>query len=153
MMRAMSFRAVLAVACGAMAASVGLAAMAQTSSQHTGKPASAGVYGKAQADRGAQLYTDNCARCHGTSMEGLDVAPSLTGARFLGNWTGQPVAGISTRIRTSMPLDNPGALGLGASADITAAILAANGYPAGDADLPSSVSAQQAMILDAPPAK
>ena len=51
----------------------------------------------------------------------------------------------------SMPLDMPGSLGLQATADLTAAILAANGYPAGDAELPSSNAAQQALTID--PAK
>ncbi len=72
----------------------------------------AGVYSKAQAERGMKLYADACARCHGASMEGLDVAPPLTGARFLGNYAGQPAAALSSRIRTSMPLDMPGSLGL-----------------------------------------
>jgi quinoprotein glucose dehydrogenase len=105
-----------------------------------GKVATEGIYSKAQADRGVKLYADACARCHGMSMEGLDVAPPLTGPRFLGNYVGQPAAALSSRIRTSMPLDMPGSLGLQASADLTAAILAANTYPAGDMELPSSSS-------------
>ena len=115
--------------------------------------AAAGVYSKAQAERGAALYADNCARCHGASMEGMDVAPSLTGPRFLTNWQGQPVGSLSARIRTSMPLDMPGIIGLQASADITADILAQNGYPSGAAELPSSNAQQQVLTLDAPPAK
>ena len=111
--------------------------------------ATAGVYNKAQAERGAKLFADACQRCHGASMEGLDVAPPLTGPRFLGNYSGQPVASLASRIRTSMPLDMPGSLGLQASADLTAAILAANGYPAGSDELPSSSSAQQTITIDA----
>lgn len=111
--------------------------------------ATQGIYSKAQADRGMKLYADTCARCHGMGMEGLDVAPPLTGPRFLGNYVGQPAAALSSRIRTSMPLDMPGSLGLQASADLTAAILAANTYPAGDAELPPSSSAQQAITIDA----
>ena len=114
-----------------------------------GRVATAGVYSKAQADRGMTLFADACARCHGSSMEGLDVAPPLTGPRFLGNYLGQPAAALASRIRTSMPLDMPGSLGQQASADLTAAILAANGYPAGDAELPSGSSAQQAITIDA----
>jgi mono/diheme cytochrome c family protein len=134
-------------AAGGLAAAVmGLAFAA--AAQQTGRAASTGVYSKAQADRGAQLYADTCQRCHGSSMEGLDVAPPLTGPRFLGNYVNQPAAALSSRIRTSMPLDMPGTLGLQASADLTAAILAANGYPAGGAELPSSSSAQQAITID-----
>ena len=115
--------------------------------------ASKGIYSPAQLARGAALYADACARCHGASMEGLDVAPPLTGQRFLGNWTNQSVADLAKRIRTSMPLDMPGTLGLQASADLTTAILAANGYPAGAAELPPGASAQQPLTIDSPPAK
>ena len=124
------------------------AALAQTAGV-----ASKGIYSQAQAARGAALYADACARCHGASMEGLDVAPPLTGQRFLGNWTNQSVAELAKRIRTSMPLDMPGSLGLQASADLTTAILAANGYPAGAAELPPNASGQQPLTIDSPPAK
>jgi quinoprotein glucose dehydrogenase len=130
------------------AAAVCVLGVAFAAAAQGGSVASQGVYSKAQADRGMKLYADTCARCHGSSMEGLDVAPPLTGARFLGNYVNQPAAALSSRIRTSMPLDMPGTLGLQASADLTAAILAANTYPAGDTELPSSSSAQQAITID-----
>jgi cytochrome c len=103
--------------------------------QSTSEPASKGVYTKAQATRGAALYEAECARCHGGAMEGIDVAPPLSGARFLSNWTGQPISALATRIRTTMPLDEPGKLGQAASADLVAALLDANGYPAGEVEL------------------
>jgi mono/diheme cytochrome c family protein len=144
MMRVMSVKFATGAVLGAAALSLAYAALAQ--------PASTGIYSKAQAERGAALYANTCARCHGPSMEGLDVAPPLTGGVFLGNWSGQPVAALAARIRTTMPLDQPGTLGLTASAEITAALLAANGYPAGAADMPTSASALQAVTIDAPPA-
>lgn len=119
--------------------------------QGGGRVASSGVYTKAQADRGAVLFADACARCHGSSMEGLDVAPPLTGPRFLSNYVNEPAAALASRIRTSMPLDMPGSLGLQASADLTAAILAANGYPSREIELPSAVTALQTILID--PAK
>jgi mono/diheme cytochrome c family protein len=122
-----------------------------TAAAQGGRNATSGVYSKVQADRGAALFADSCARCHGSSMEGLDVAPPLTGPRFLGNYLNQPAAALAGRIRSSMPLDMPGSLGLQASADLAAAILAANGYPAGDMELPSGVSALQTITID--PAK
>jgi mono/diheme cytochrome c family protein len=135
------------VAGGVALAVAGLAFAA--TAQQSARVATSGVYSKAQADRGAQIYADTCQRCHGASMEGLDVAPPLTGPRFLGNYVNQPAAALASRIRTSMPLDMPGSLGLQASADLTAAILAANNYPAGSAELPSSSSAQQGITIDA----
>ena len=129
------------------AAALGLAL---TAAAQAGRNATSGVYNPAQAARGAALFADTCARCHGSSMEGLDVAPPLTGPRFLGNYLNQPAAALAGRIRSSMPLDMPGSLGLQASADLTAAILAANGYPAGDMELPAGSSAQQTITIDPP---
>ncbi len=126
-------------------------ACALTAAAQAGRNATAGVFSKIQAERGGDLFQQQCARCHGSSMEGLDVAPSLTGPRFMGNYVNQPVAALASRIRTSMPLDMPGSLGLQDSADLTAAILAANGYPAGDMDMPSSPSTLQTITID--PAK
>lgn len=138
----------IATVLGGAVLAISFAAAAQT-----GKGASTGVYSKAQADRGAALFATNCERCHGASMEGIDVAPSLVGARFLGNWSSQSVGALATRIRTTMPQDNPGTLGLTDSAEITAAILAANGFPAGPADMPTGAQALQALTIDTPPAK
>jgi S-disulfanyl-L-cysteine oxidoreductase SoxD len=123
-------------------AAFGAVAMAQT--------ASTGVYSKAQADQGAALYAMHCARCHGDALEGLDVAPPLTGARFLGNWTGQPIGALASRVRTSMPLDNVGVLGVADSVQITAFLLQANGYPAGTSDMPTASQGLAALTLDAP---
>ena len=111
-------------------------------------PASQGVYTSTQAAQGASLYVERCASCHGSSMGGQDVAPPLAGAAFMRNWTGKPVADLSKRIRTSMPLDAPGTLGLADSARLVAALLEANGYAAGVTDLPSSPSAQQSIVVD-----
>jgi quinoprotein glucose dehydrogenase len=144
MMHPVSVKLIAGCALGVAVLSLAWAALAQT--------ASTGIYSKAQAERGAALYANTCARCHGPSMEGLDVAPPLTGALFLGNWSGMPVAALAARIRTTMPLDQPGTLGLTASAELTTALLAANGYPAGAADMPTGAAALQALTIDAPPA-
>jgi S-disulfanyl-L-cysteine oxidoreductase SoxD len=128
------------------AAFVVSAASAQTPAA---KAASQGVYTGAQATQGATVYAAHCASCHGPSMGGQDVTPALTGASFTSGWTGKPISELSDRIRTSMPMDNPGSLGLGDTALLLAAILQANGYPAGATDLPSSPSAQKTVMIDA----
>ncbi len=136
----------------AMAAPLAWTATAQTAGAQTAMGASAGIYSAAQAERGASLYSDRCVACHGASLEGADVAPPLAGARFMANWTSQPVAALTTRIRTTMPLDAPGALGLGETADVTAYLLSQNGYPAGATDMPTGSQPLQAITIDAPPA-
>lgn len=121
------------------------AALAQT-----GQGASTGVYGNAQAARGKAAYVQACANCHGAALEGADVIPALTGTRFMSTWKGQTVGDLATRIRTTMPADNPGSLGQAASAELTAYLLEANGYPAGEADLPSGNQALSQLMIDAP---
>jgi quinoprotein glucose dehydrogenase len=131
---------------------LGFAGLSGVAMAQVGKSASTGVYSKAQAERGQALYAQQCAGCHGPALAGADVNPPLSGPRFLGNWQGQPVAALTGMIRTNMPADNPGALGLSATADVTAYILSQNGYPAGEADMPTSSSAQNELQIDPPPA-
>jgi cytochrome c len=95
-----------------------------------------GVYSAEQAARGNTLYSARCASCHGDRLEGGDVAPPLAGAGFLDNWRGQSAADLASRIRVTMPLDNPGSLGMGASLDVMAYVLKINRFDAGASELP-----------------
>ena len=38
-----------------------------------------GVYTKEQADKGQALYKQHCGTCHGDALEGIEMAPALTG--------------------------------------------------------------------------
>ncbi len=95
-----------------------------------------GVYSEAQAERGKAAYVKNCQSCHGETMNGVDVAPALVGATFLGNWVGLSVGDLGERVRTTMPQNNPGTLSAATTADLVALILKANGYASGATDLP-----------------
>lgn len=101
-----------------------------------------GVYTAPQAERGKQLYGENCSRCHGQTLDGSDEAPSLKGAHFTSSWNGQTVSELVRRIKTTMPFDNPGKLGSGKSTDIAAYILSFGGAPAGSQELSSDPSSQ-----------
>lgn len=116
--------------------------------QATGSVASSGVYSQAQATRGQALYKERCATCHGEDLGGQDVATPLSGTTFSGNWKGQSAGALATRIRTTMPLDNPGTLGTAAAADLSAYILSRNGYPAGQAELPREPSRLEQIKID-----
>ncbi len=100
-----------------------------------------GVYTDEQAARGATAYAARCASCHGAAMEGGEMAPGLTGPTFLGNWDGLTVGDLFERTRTTMPLDEPGALSRAQAGEVTAAMLRANGFPAGPASLPTGTEA------------
>ena len=69
-----------------------------------------GIYSKAQASRGAGLYAQECASCHGTMLTGGESAPPLAGGDFLSNWEGLTIGDLFERIRTTMPATRPGAL-------------------------------------------
>jgi mono/diheme cytochrome c family protein len=111
-----------------------------------------GVYTAEQADRGQAQFSTHCAACHGVALNGTDAAPALAGTTFLGNWSGQPLADLFSRIRTTMPANDPGSLGGRTVADITAYLLMVNRFPAGSAELPHDAQLlQQIRVVSAPP--
>jgi S-disulfanyl-L-cysteine oxidoreductase SoxD len=94
-----------------------------------------GVYTREQAQRGQPLYKQYCASCHGDNLEGIEMAPALTGGEFLDQWAGQTMGDLFERIRATMPRDKPGRLSRDINADITAYMLSFNQFPAGEAEL------------------
>ena len=90
-----------------------------------------GVYTREQSDRGEKIYADRCAKCHGDTLQGIEAAPALAGQTFYANWDGETLDKLFERMRTSMPLDRPGALTRAENADILAYLLRVADYPAG----------------------
>ena len=99
-----------------------------------------GVYSDAQATRGAALYTQRCATCHGGTLGGVEAAPPLTGPVFMGTWDGVPLGDLAERIRVSMPQDNPGSLSRAQTAELIAYILQVGKFPSGGNDLPNDAA-------------
>jgi cytochrome c len=100
-----------------------------------------GVYTEEQAKRGAEVYADKCAMCHGDSLGGVESAPALTGPSFYATWEGENLNSLFERIRMSMPQDNPGSLSRAQNADIIAHLLHVGGYPAGGTPLEGQAGA------------
>jgi len=96
-----------------------------------------GVYTEVQAVRGAALFDKDCAGCHGRSGEGGGMAPSLVEASFGANYDGQTVGDLFDRNRATMPPGKEWQLSAQQMADITAAMLQFNKFPAGDTELPA----------------
>lgn len=96
-----------------------------------------GVYTEEQAKRGEAQYLDQCARCHGPSLEGGEMGRGLVGDSFGSDWNDMSVGGLFERVRASMPQDNPGRLSRQQTADILAFVLSKNKFPAGGMDLPT----------------
>jgi glucose dehydrogenase len=100
-----------------------------------GLPVSAnepGVYSAAQAKHGEQLYSTRCAACHGETLDGSEHAPGLQGGSFWGQWDGETVRHLYSRIISTMPPTAPGSLERMDTIDITSYILQSNGLPAGE---------------------
>jgi S-disulfanyl-L-cysteine oxidoreductase SoxD len=108
-----------------------------------------GVYTAAQADRGKALYSANCASCHGATLDGSGAAPPLAGADFISNWKGQTAGDLHDKIQNTMPADQPGKLSRPQNVDILAFLLASNGFPAGQKELPSAAEALGKIHIDA----
>lgn len=107
-----------------------------------------GLYTADQATRGAKVYSDNCASCHGDDLSGGGFAPALTKDEFLSAWTGQKLDDLYSRIKETMPADKPGTLSADANADLLAFVLKTNGFAAGAQPLPSdSATLKQIAIV------
>jgi mono/diheme cytochrome c family protein len=108
-----------------------------------------GAYTAAQAARGKTAYSQNCARCHGSALEGNDEIPALAGSHLMVDFDGQTAGDLVHRIQSTMPMDNPGTLNAATVADIAAFVLQSNGLPAGSAELPAESAAQSLFHFDA----
>jgi mono/diheme cytochrome c family protein len=101
-----------------------------------------GVYTTAQADKGKTLFEDNCAKCHGGTLDGNDEIPALKGSHFMADWESQTVADLIQRVHGTMPMDNPGKLNTESSTAVVAYLLQQNGMPAGSAPISGATAAQ-----------
>ena len=94
-----------------------------------------GVYTDEQAKRGAPLYSQYCASCHGPDLTGGEMAPALVAGDFTSEWNGLTLGDLFERMRTSMPQNDPGGLSRQQNADILAYMLSSNKFPAGTTEL------------------
>ena len=108
-----------------------------------------GVYTEEQATAGLQVYTKNCAECHGEDLGGDGFAPALKGPEFMNNWNSLSVGDLFERIRVSMPPSNPSAIEPKEKADIVAYLLKSAGFPAGTTELASQVDALKTIKFEA----
>jgi mono/diheme cytochrome c family protein len=106
-----------------------------------GRSITQGVYSAGQAARGQQLYKAQCAACHGNALEGTVGAP-LAGESFLSNWSARSLANLVDKIQKTMPFEQPGTLTRPQATDLTAYILEAGKFPAGQAELSEAALAQ-----------
>jgi mono/diheme cytochrome c family protein len=142
----MTKTAVMTAACALLAAAAGVRTVLYAQDAST----SAGVYTDAQAKRGAGLYKDQCAACHGEDLRGNDIIPGLTGQTFTGNWQGKSLGDLYDKIQMTMPALSPGSLTPEQTTDLIAHMLSTAKYPEGKTDLAAKVEALQQIKIDAP---
>lgn len=118
---------------------------------HAQQPRTAndGVYTDAQAARGRTLYQERCAMCHGATLGG-GIAPPLSGSVFIAAWGAQPLWELASKIRNTMPANDPGKLTPSQSADLVAHILQVGKFPSGRTDLVADEAALKAIVLPGP---
>jgi len=119
------------------------------SAQSSGSSVWDGVFTEAQAKRGEAAYLQYCASCHGSALEGADVAPALVGGTFTSNWNDLTVGDLYERIRTTMPLDSPGKLSRQQDADVIAFLLKMNAWPSGASELAPDAGALKQVKIEA----
>ena len=91
------------------------------------------AFGAEQAERGAALYQEQCAECHGPTLRGGAQGAALAGRSFTSYWRNRAASGLYRTIRETMPQGREGTIGPAASADLVAFILQENGAePAGE---------------------
>ena len=106
--------------------------------------ASPGPYTAEQATRGEATFERRCSRCHETSRFSTEA--------FFRTWTRAPLSQLYGFIATTMPRGSPGSLSRPEYAEVVAYLLALNGVPPGETDLPATTAAL-AQIRVAPPVR
>lgn len=107
-----------------------------------------GVYTKEQAARGKTRYFTSCAVCHGAVLQGDSDSPELAGKSFMKRWGDQSVGTLFAYASSQMPVGRPGSLGVQGYADVIAHILATNGFPDGQQELPANGQALDRIIIE-----
>jgi mono/diheme cytochrome c family protein len=90
----------------------------------------------AQDARGTTAYLSNCATCHGPNLASSTYGTPLAGKYFVGKWGGHNVGELFAYAKAKMPPSRPAGLPDQSYVDIIAHVLAVNGVPAGDKELP-----------------
>ncbi|HET7158624.1 MAG TPA: cytochrome c [Burkholderiales bacterium] len=105
-------------------------------------------YTEQQATAGQAAYTQSCGACHGRTLSGGGEAPPLAGSAFMNTWGTHTTQELFTRIRESMPPENPDGLSADAYASIVAFVLKANGAQAGSSAFTPATSVPIASVAN-----
>jgi mono/diheme cytochrome c family protein len=104
------------------------------------------IFTQAQANAGEAGYAENCASCHGNTLEGFGLVPSLTGAVFASRWGDKSADQLATSVNR-MPPGAESSLDPSEYTQILAYLLEHNGMTAGDSALPAGIDALAALTI------
>jgi mono/diheme cytochrome c family protein len=99
-----------------------------------------GVYTTTQANRGADIFAEQCRSCHTPTVH--------SGPPFRKKWFGHTVAELFAYLRREMPKNEPGSLSDDDYAMALAYLLRINGMPAGSRPLAADSTALHRIRLD-----
>lgn len=109
------------------------------------------LYTAAQATAGADVFSQNCAMCHGADLSGA-AGPALVGQAFASAGNKYTIGSVFTEVAEQMPAGQPASLTHEQYEDVFAYILQQNGYPAGSAklDYTASLSSSTPLVSQKP---
>lgn len=109
--------------------------------------AATGDYTQTQAAAGQQVFTQHCAKCHGSELQG-QAGPALAGHKFASNlaYSKMSAPQLFTFMKTQMPADAPASLSKQQYLQALAYILSKNGYPQGSKPLSEQRLAQVKLL-------
>jgi quinoprotein glucose dehydrogenase len=113
--------------------------------------AATGVFTKVQAERGAVLYSHNCASCHGMDLRGTEGGNPLVGQLFRAKWQEKTLRELFELTKSTMPKTNPHSLDDASYSSVLAFILNVNEFPPGDAELPVTIAELENIVIGSPP--
>ncbi len=109
-----------------------------------------GVYQLEQIDKVADLYTSDCASCHGNDLRGTEGGTALIGSAFHRKWEEKTLAELFEYTKLTMPLSNPASYDDQTYTDLVAYMLHFNRYPEGEKALPANLKDLEKIKLGPP---
>lgn len=89
-----------------------------------------GVFTRAQASRGSDIYNSYCVDCHTA-----DLVLGLKGNQFMLNWREDNLQSLFAQMKSTMPQKSPSTLSDQQYLDVLALVLQKNGFPEGRREL------------------
>jgi alcohol dehydrogenase (cytochrome c) len=103
-----------------------------------------------QAASGRALYDQQCASCHGSSLDNGEFGPPLSGEEFLQSWGNRPLSEVFDLVINTMPLAAPGSLSPEQAVNLLAYVLQRNAVAISDRPLPASAEGLGRMVMPTP---